>query len=239
MKKNLLLIFLILLFNSSFMMALDLVKLEPLKKNEILRLDYQKMVLNVEKISDKGTEIYYTCKSEWGAWQISADKRKVLIYENGMHDLYLLDGNDGTITYKGHFNNSAFPSADFKYLLTSDFVPEDRMRNLFVYDMETNTVTEDIPYVVDYTYYGGDFNIDYSGGKWVKIKIPSDAQNFLTDREIVEELADAEDYSSYSGKSFSYMSNSHYLYRDSYGLFVRSFEKGKDDEKTIVLFENK
>ena len=108
-----------------------------------------------------------------------------------------------------------------------------------VYDMETNTVTEDIPYVVDYTYYGGDFNIDYSGGKWVKIKIPSDAQNFLTDREIVEELADAEDYSSYSGKSFSYMSNSHYLYRDSYGLFVRSFEKGKDDEKTIVLFENK
>ena len=163
MKKNLLLIFLILLFNSSFMMALDLVKLEPLKKNEILRLDYQKMVLNVEKISDKGTEIYYTCKSEWGAWQISADKRKVLIYENGMHDLYLLDGSDGTITYKGHFNNSAFPSADFKYLITSSLVPKDRMRNLFVYDMETMKELYNFPWISQRAHFltEGDFTFQF------------------------------------------------------------------------------
>ena len=163
MKKNLLLIFLILLFNSSFMMALDLVKLEPLKKNEILRLDYQKMVLNVEKISDKGTEIYYTCKSEWGAWQISADKRKVLIYENGMHDLYLLDGSDGTITYKGHFNNSAFPSADFKYLITSILVPKDRMRNLFVYDMETMKELYNFPWISQRAHFltEGDFTFQF------------------------------------------------------------------------------
>ena len=163
MKKNLLLIFLILLFNSSFMIALDLVKLEPLKKNEILRLDYQKMVLNVEKISDKGTEIYYTCKSEWGAWQISADKRKVLIYENGMHDLYLLDGSDGTITYKGHFNNSAFPSADFKYLITSILVPKDRMRNLFVYDMETMKELYNFPWISQRAHFltEGDFTFQF------------------------------------------------------------------------------
>ena len=126
MKKTVFITFLMLIFNSSFMMALDIAALDPLKENEILRLDYQKRVLNIEKISDKGTEIYYTCKSEWGAWQISSDKRKVLIYENGMHDLYLLDGNDGTITYKGQFNHSAFPSADFKYCITYMYVPEDR-----------------------------------------------------------------------------------------------------------------
>ena len=144
-------------------MALDLVKLEPLKKNEILRLDYQKMVLNVEKISDKGTEIYYTCKSEWGAWQISADKRKVLIYENGMHDLYLLDGSDGTITYKGHFNNSAFPSADFKYLITSSLVPKDRMRNLFVYDMETMKELYNFPWISQRAHFltEGDFTFQF------------------------------------------------------------------------------
>ena len=144
-------------------MALDLVKLEPLKKNEILRLDYQKMVLNVEKISDKGTEIYYTCKSEWGAWQISADKRKVLIYENGMHDLYLLDGSDGTITYKGHFNNSAFPSADFKYLITSILVPKDRMRNLFVYDMETMKELYNFPWISQRAHFltEGDFTFQF------------------------------------------------------------------------------
>lgn len=147
MKKNVLLIFLILLFNSSFMMALDLVKLEPLKEKEILRLDYQKSVLNIEKISDTATEIYYTCKSYWGAWQISSDKRKVLIYENGMHDLYLLDGNDGSITYKGSFSNSGFPSADFKYIITYSYVPEDRMLNLFVYDMATMKELYNFPWI--------------------------------------------------------------------------------------------
>jgi len=147
MKKNVLLIFLILLFNSSFMMALDLVKLEPLKEKEILRLDYQKSVLNIEKISDTATEIYYTCKSYWGAWQISSDKRKVLIYENGMHDLYLLDGNDGSITYKGNFSNSGFPSADFKYIITYSYVPEDRMLNLFVYDMATMKELYNFPWI--------------------------------------------------------------------------------------------
>ena len=84
MKKTVFITFLMLILNSSFMMALDIVTLEPLKENESLRLDYQKRVLNVEKISGNTTEIYYTCKSEWGAWQISSDKRKVLIYENGM-----------------------------------------------------------------------------------------------------------------------------------------------------------
>lgn len=147
MKKNVLLIFLILLFNSSFMMALDLVKLEPLKEKEILRLDYQKSVLNIEKISDTATEIYYTCKSYWGAWQISSDKRKVLIYENGMHDLYLLDGKDGSITYKGSFSNSGFPSADFKYIITYSYVPEDRMLNLFVYDMATMKELYNFPWI--------------------------------------------------------------------------------------------
>ena len=137
MNKTVFMTFLILFFNSSFMTALDIVKLEPLKENEVLRLDFQKSKLNIEKISDDNTEIYFSCNSHWGAWQISSDKRKVLIYENGMHDLYLLDGNDGTITYKGEFNRSAFPSADFKYLITYILVPEDRMRNIFVYDMAT------------------------------------------------------------------------------------------------------
>ena len=137
MKKILFMAFFILIFNSGFMMALDIVKLTPLKENEVLHLNYDKSVLNIEKISDTATEIYYTCKSYWGASQISSDKRMILIYENGMHDLYLLDGNEGTITYKGHFNNSGFPSADFKYFITSDFVLEDRMLNLFVYDMAT------------------------------------------------------------------------------------------------------
>lgn len=163
MKKTVFITFLMLILNSSFMMALDIVTLEPLKENEILRLDYQKRVLNVEKISGNTTEIYYTCKSEWGAWQISSDKRKVLIYENGMHDLYLLDGNDGTITYKGQFNHSAFPSADFKYLITPILVPEDRMRNLFVYDMTTMKELYNFPWISQREHFRteGDFSFRF------------------------------------------------------------------------------
>ena len=135
MKKTVLILLQILLFTFSCLNALEIRKLEPLKENEILRLDYNKLHLNIEKISEKGSETYFSCKSDWAAWQISSDKRKVLIYENGMHDIYLLDGNDGTIQYKGHFNNSAFPSADFRYLITAELVPEDSMRNFFIYDL--------------------------------------------------------------------------------------------------------
>ena len=153
MNKTVFMTFLILLFNSSFMTALDIVKLKPLKVNEVLRLDFQKSKLNIEKISDDKTEIYFSCNSHWGAWQISSDKRKVLIYENGMHDLFLLDGNDGTITYKGEFNNSAFPSADFKYLITEKYVSKDRMRNLFVYDMATMKELYNFPWVSQREHY--------------------------------------------------------------------------------------
>ena len=147
MKKNVFIALLIMIFNSAFLAALDITKLEPLKENETLRLDYQKSYLTIEKISESGTETYFKCKSSWGDWQISSDKRKVVIYENGMHDLYLLDGNDGTITYKGTFNNTSFPSADFKYLITSQLVVEDRMRNFFVYDFETMKELYNFPWV--------------------------------------------------------------------------------------------
>ena len=163
MKKTLFVSFLILIFNSSFMMALDIVKLAPLKENEILRLNYDKSVLNIEKLSDNSTEIYYTCESHWGAWQISSDKRKVLIYENGMQDLYILDGNDGSITYKGNFNNSAFPSADFKYLITSILVPKDKMRNIFIYDMATMKELYNFPWISQREHFlkEGDFSFSF------------------------------------------------------------------------------
>ena len=147
MKKSFLLALLIMLLNSSFMIALDIQKLDPLKENETLCLEYDKSRLDIIKNSAEGHEVYFTCKSSWGAWQISSDKKKVLIYENGMRDLYLLDGNKGTIRYKGRFENTAFPSGDFKYLITSQLVVEDRMRNLFVYDFENMKELYNFPWI--------------------------------------------------------------------------------------------
>lgn len=122
---------------TSYTFAIDIIKLEPLKDNEFLRIKYENTILDIEKCSEESVALYYTCKSSWGGWNISGDKRKVLIYENGMHDLYLLDGNSGLITYKGNFYELIFPDASYKYLITSRFVPEDSMENLVVLDFET------------------------------------------------------------------------------------------------------
>jgi hypothetical protein len=122
---------------TSYTFAIDIIKLEPLKHDEFLQIKYENGILAIEKCSKETISSYYTCESSWGAWNISGDKRKVLIYENGMYDLYLMDGNSGSITYKGNFNQLTFPDASYKYLITSRFVPEDSMVNLFVLDFET------------------------------------------------------------------------------------------------------
>ena len=145
MKKTVLILLIITVSLKLF--ALDIVKLKPLREGEKLRLNYNKMILNVEKITSEKVETYYTCKSYWGAWQISADKRKVLIYEEGMHEIYLLDGNKGTIEYKGHLEHSGFPSADFKYIITEKMVPEDQMLNFVILDLDTMKELYNFPWV--------------------------------------------------------------------------------------------
>ena len=81
--------------------------------------------------------MYFSCKSSWGAWQISEDKTKVLIYEDNMHEIYLLDGNDGAISYKGKIKHTAFPNSTFNYLITTKLVPEEEMINFEVFDLNT------------------------------------------------------------------------------------------------------
>ena len=145
MKK---LFFIMLLLSASLsLFAIDLVSLPPLKENEHLRLNYKNRILNIEKISDDKEELYYSCESFWGAWFISSDKRKVLIYGKGMYSIYLLDGNTGTITYKGEVNQTSFPDGSFKYLITSTIVPEDEMLNLSIWDLETMKELYNFPWL--------------------------------------------------------------------------------------------
>ena len=144
MKK--LLFTMLLLCISINLFALDIIPLEPLKENEFLRLKYDD-ILEIEKISDGKVEVYYSCESYWGAWVISDDRRKVLLYEDGMSTIYLLDGNTGTITYKGTVNHTSFPDGDFKYLITSRGVREDDMVNLCILDLETMEELYNFPWL--------------------------------------------------------------------------------------------
>ena len=133
-KQFILLLFLVLIFK---LHALDVSSLEPLKNGETLKINYQKNILNIERISKNKSELYFSCKSSWGAWQISEDKTKVLIYEDNMHEIYLLDGNDGAISYKGKIKHTAFPNSTFNYLITTKLVPEEEMINFEVFDLNT------------------------------------------------------------------------------------------------------
>ncbi|MBR5178366.1 MAG: fibronectin type III domain-containing protein [Lachnospiraceae bacterium] len=101
-----------------------------------------------------------------------------------------------------------------------------------VYDMETNSIIDNIPYAASILYFGGDSNIDMENFKWREIKISSNGKDKETLKELAEEKI--ERYVS----TIYYMSKTHYLYQDNYGIFVRSFKKGKNDEKTVVLFDN-
>ena len=164
------------------------------------------------------------------------NKIYLLAYDpNGNEFMYYLDCNDLSWHKCKTFVTKYNSLYNVKYIIGRyAFLSYDS--NYIVYDMETDTIVEGIPFVASGTYYGGNSNIDYVDNKWTEIKLPSDAKNFVKDRETVRVLAE-EDFSN-ATRSAYYMSKTHYLYKDNYGLFVRSFEKGKDEEKTVVLFEN-
>jgi len=98
-----------------------------------------------------------------------------------------------------------------------------------VYDMETNTVVDNIPFAAANMYLGGDSNIEMSDNRWREIRIASEGEYY----EVVKKLAE-ENVEENNAKVFP-ISKTHYLYKDIYGLFIRSFEKGKDDEVVVAL----
>ena len=98
-----------------------------------------------------------------------------------------------------------------------------------VYDMETNTVVDNIPFAAANMYLGGDSNIEMSDNRWREIRIASEGEYY----EVVKKLAE-ENIKENDAKVFP-ISKTHYLYKDIYGLFIRSFEKGKDDEVVVAL----
>ena len=51
---------------TSYTFAIDIIKLEPLKDNEFLRIKYENTILDIEKCSEESVALYYTCKSSWG-----------------------------------------------------------------------------------------------------------------------------------------------------------------------------
>lgn len=125
--------------------VLDLLPLQDDEWFQLVFLDYDKenskrsSTYIVEKISNGIVEEYYNTNSGWGTCQLSMDKRKVLIKKNGNHDIYLLNGNTGTLEYKGTVNNTCCGSRNLDYLITSRWYDEKiglSLLNLQTFDEE-------------------------------------------------------------------------------------------------------
>lgn len=102
-----------------------------------------------------------------------------------------------------------------------------------IFDMETNEVlmhNENFPGSFAGSYFGGKYNVVKSGGKWCFCKCPSDGSavylNDVESYEIKEEDPD---------KSCTPITDKYYIYEDKFGFFLRTYEKGAEEEETIIL----
>lgn len=157
-------------------------------------------------------------------------------------DFFEFDGNiygdvDG-ILYKMDMRNalwinadiSAKPSENFgKYCLSSD--------NDCIFDVETEEKIYEgyVPpnYHDNYfgnTYFGGNYNYELINGSWFKVQYPNRTE------------PDFDQYEPMGSESARYQENivqlndNYYIFKDRYGIFLRTYETGESQEDTILLF---
>ncbi len=110
-----------------------------------------------------------------------------------------------------------------------------------LYNMETDEVVGTFSYPEDYypEYFGGDSHIyaDHESGtsddieRFIKFKLPIDGSP-------VDEDTAVKLYSSDTRASIFPVNENYYLFIDSAGVFLRSYDKGPDDEEIVCVFDN-
>lgn len=110
-----------------------------------------------------------------------------------------------------------------------------------LYNMETDEVVGTFSYPEDYypEYFGGDSHIyaDHESGtsddieRFIKFKLPIDGSP-------VDEDTAVKLYSSDTRASIFPVNENYYLFIDSAGVFLRSYDKGPDGEEIVCVFDN-
>lgn len=130
----------------------------------------------------------------------------------------------------------------------------------YVYDMETDTYIEGIPFAFEImcNYFGGDtviMPVSLNAGDtstMCQVRLPyGDTDNAnsgsivysgaaLSGYEVVKEFSDEINKTFSTGEPKDYaleqLSNTHYVIRDDYGVFIQSYENGAADEKAVCTF---
>lgn len=98
-----------------------------------------------------------------------------------------------------------------------------------IYDMETKQVlvhNENFPVGFASSYYGGKHNVAKINGKWYFLRCASDGSE--VDLKYFESY-DVEEKSLLSA-TVTPITDKYYIYEDNYGYFLRSYEKGAEEE---------
>lgn len=104
----------------------NFVKLEPINENETLLVEYDNGLSSyiVYKCLNGEKQVYYNMNEKsTNYYYISDDSKKVLYASNANRDYYYIDGNNGTIEFKGtvgkEIGGNFKPTRDFKYLVVA------------------------------------------------------------------------------------------------------------------------
>lgn len=99
-------------------------RISALQKNEKLKpvYDSDKKLLNIYSEDMEGVKLYFSVKTRWGNWQISENKKRMLILinneNNTSYDLaYLLDGESGLLKYLRTISIGCRSNSDITYIL--------------------------------------------------------------------------------------------------------------------------
>ena len=126
-----------------------------------------------------------------------------------------------------------------KYMIFSYSGSSESQDKLF--NMETDEIVGTFSYPEDYypKYFGGDSHLfaDHEWGssedieRFIKVKLPIDGSS-------VDEDTAVKLYSSDTRASIFPVNENYYLFIDSAGVFLRSYDKGPDGEEIVCVFNN-
>lgn len=102
-----------------------------------------------------------------------------------------------------------------------------------VYDMETDTVTANIP-SSKFEYDGRDYVLELKEGKLTKYRFPGDGS-----ATVIETVLDTGDKDLNENPYWLVpVDEQYYVCKDEYGIFLREYGKGSEGEITVMLYEN-
>lgn len=170
MKRVLLTILILNLFNLLSCNGKDIKKIKPLGQNEttVTEYDFKRNLLNVYYNNGISENLLLSKKLTWGCWQFSEDKTKIIFWEyiKDSKQIYLIDFKDGIYKTVNVPYKDFVMSRNFKYYV----VPEkkDKQLNFYLYNFENNKKICNIiwklkneNYAIDSVYYLSVSNVLY------------------------------------------------------------------------------